>query len=259
MSPGGRHETEPEDPDAICIVGDTFAALAEVDGVRTVSQLVADVKSGAPLPTRLIAGQGVTDYELEYLSNALAAGSRGEMTIEPLAVERVSRDVAHKHRETNVLLADLERIDDDVDGAVAFAANLRLHTENELLQDHQTGQHLQGIIIIEAMRQMFIAVFEATHGLQMAERSLFVVWDALDVRFTSFLFPLPARLTCRIVEEDVTDPTRMAFRVSMTMTQNDHPAAVADVRFGVHDNDRIRAIEDRRAGEAVSTLLGTQP
>lgn len=260
MNPAAEpRETGAEDPGAICVVGDTFAALARVDGVRTVSQLAADVRSGAPLPTRLVAGQGVTDYELEYLSNALAARSRGEMTIEPLAVERVSRDVAHKHRESNVLLADLERVDGDVDGPVTFAASLRLHTENELLQDHQTGQHVQGIVIIEALRQMFIAVFEAAHGVRMAERDLFVVWDALEIRFTSFLFPLPARLTCRIVEEDLTDPARMAFRVSMAVTQNERSVAEADVRFGVHDDERIRAIEDRRAGEAVSGLLGARP
>ncbi len=243
--------TDPQASTALCVVGDTFAALAEVDGVRTVSQFVRDLRSGAPLPERLVAGQGVTDYELEYLSAALAARTRGEVTIEPAAVERVSRGIAHKHRETNVLLADLERVD-----ATSFGANLRLHAENELLQDHQTGQHVQGIVIIEALRQMFIAVFEAAHGLRMAERSFFVVWDALDIRFTSFLFPLPARLTCRIVEEDLSDLNRMSFRVAMEVTQNDVSAAVADVRFGVHDHDRIRAVEDRRADRAVRSLLG---
>lgn len=242
--------TVPDHPTALCVVGDTFAALAEVDGVRTVSQFVGDLKSGAPLPDRLVAGQGVTDYELEYLSAALAARTSGELTIEPSAVERVSRGIAHKHRETNVLLADLERVD-----ASTFAAGLRLHAENELLQDHQTGQHVQGIVLIEALRQMFIAVFEAAHGLHMAERNLFVVWDSLDIRFTSFLFPLPARLTCRIAEEDLSDPERMSFRTAMEITQNDVSAAVADVRFAVHDHDRIRAVEDRRATKAVRSLL----
>ena len=243
--------TAPATPTALCVVGDTFAALAEVDGVRTVSQLVRDVRSGAPLPDRLVAGQGVTDYELEYLTTALTARTQGEVTIEPSAGERVSRDIAHKHRETNVLLADLERTGDG-----GYAANLRLHADNELLQDHQTGQHVQGIVIVEALRQMFIAVFEAAHGLHMAERSLFVVWDALDIRFTAFLFPLPARVTCRIVEEDLSDPSRMSFRATMEVTQDDVSAAVADVRFGVHDHDRIRAVEDRRATRAVRSLLG---
>lgn len=237
----------------VCIVGDKFAALAEVGDVQTVSQFVSALRSGAPLPDRIVAGQGVSDYEMEYLSTALQTHRRAGLEIEPPAVDRVSRDVAHKHRETNVLLADLERVDTDV-----YQANLRLHSDNELLQDHQTGQHVQGIVIIEALRQMFIAVFEAAHGLQMTERRTFVVWDSIDITFTSFLFPLPARISCRIVDSDLADLSRMSFRVAMDITQSDVQAAHADVRFGVHDHDKIRSVEDRRAGKAVQALLSTE-
>jgi hypothetical protein len=247
-APPHEHEA-----DAVCIVGDTFGALAQVGGVQTVSQFVRTVKSGGPMPRRLVAGQGVSDYEMEYLRTTLAAAQAAQVDITPSAVDRVSRDVAHKHRESNVLLADLERT-----GGDTYAANLRLHAENELLQDHQTGSHVQGIVIVEAFRQMFISVFEAAHGLRMAERTLFVVWDSMDVTFTSFLFPLPARIRCTIVESDVTDPARMEFRVEMDVSQNDVEAARADIRFAVHDHNRIRAVEDRRAGRAVATLLGTE-
>lgn len=240
-----------EETTALVVVGDTFGALASIGRVQTVSQFAKALRSGAALPDRIVAGQGVSDYELEYLTAELRAKRAAAVSIEPSAVERVSRGVAHKHRETNVLLADLERVTDD-----AFEANLRLHADNELLQDHLTGQHVQGIVVIEALRQMFIAVFEAAHGLRMAERQFYVVWDRMDITFTTFLFPLPARISCRIVEEDLTDLSRMAFRVDMNITQNGVEAARADVGFGVHDHDKISAIESRRADKAVTALLG---
>jgi hypothetical protein len=238
----------------VCVVGDTFAALAEIDGVTTVSRLAQDLKSGAPLPERLVAGQGVSDYELEYVVTALRGrgASAPPVEIEQPAAARVSRDIVHKHRESNVLLADLERVD-----AGTYGANLRLHAENELMQDHQTGQHVQGIVIVEAVRQMFIAVFEAAHGARLGHRRHIVVWDSLDLRFTSFLFPLPARISCEILDEDLDDPVRMSFHVRMEVEQGGVPAAIADVRFGVHDYDRIRAIENKRADKAVRTLLET--
>ncbi|OLT22015.1 hypothetical protein BJF78_33525 [Pseudonocardia sp. CNS-139] len=235
-----------ETNDALCIVGDTFGTLAQMGGVQTVSQFVRTLRSGGPVPRTLVAGQGVSAYEIEYLRAALAGT---DVEIVTSAVDRVSRHIAHKHRETNVLLADLERT-----GEQTYAANLRLHADNELLQDHQTGSHVQGIVIVEAFRQMFIAVYEAAHGLRAA-RSAFVVWDTMDVRFTSFLFPLPARLTCTIVESDVTDPARMAFQVRMDVSQCGVQAAYAGIRFAVYDHDRIRAAEDRRAVRAVAALL----
>ena len=198
------------------------------------------------MPAEIVAGQGVFEYEIQYLRAALRAHAEG-VRIRPSATERVSRGIAHKHREHNVLLADLEHTGPDT-----YEANLRLHTDNELLQDHQTGQHVQGIVIIEALRQMFIATFEAAHGLRMADQDFYVVWDSMQIEFATFLFPLPARIRCTIVSADLTDPTRIRLRVDMEITQSGVTAARAAVSYGDHDSARIRSVETpaRRVGRA---------
>jgi hypothetical protein len=252
MSLSDQTTGAPNKIEPVVIVGDTFAALAKLPKVQTVSQFVESLRKGETLPSKLIAGQGVSDYEMEHLRDALNTyhESGESVPIDAAANERVSRAVAHKHRENNVLLADLTPEGDGV-----YRANLRLHSDNELLQDHHTGQHVQGIVIIEAFRQMFIAVFEASHGVRMAQQKLFVVWDAMDVTFTSFLFPLAAQIVCQVVEEDVSDPSRMSFRVRMEVHQSGQEAAHADIRFGVHDNDKITSVERKRADRAVTSQL----
>lgn len=165
---------------------------------------------------------------------------------------RVPRHLVHKHREQNVLLADLHKTSDE-----RFRASIRLHGENELLLDHQTGQHVQGMVVTEAMRQMFIAVFEFEYGVQHPDRRYYVVWNSISLKFNSFLFPLPAAITCEILEQDIDDPAKMVFRVAMAIDQLGSDAAQAEIEFAAVDDNRIKRSEMRRATSRVEALLET--
>ncbi|WP_170211930.1 AfsA-related hotdog domain-containing protein [Saccharothrix australiensis] len=235
----------------MCLVGDRFSGMRDVPGVRTLGQLVGDLRSGAPAPDAIVVGQGMGDYELDYLNAALARREDArDVPVLGVARTPVARSLVHKHREQNVLLSGLRALPDG-----RHAADLALHGENELLLDHQTGQHVQGMVVTEAMRQMFIAVFEAEHGVRFPGRRFYVVWNSMSLTFESFLFPLPAEITCAIVESAVADPERMTFRVTMEITQAGTSAACADIRFAAFDDHRIKRSELRRATSAVQTLM----
>ncbi|ASO21760.1 hypothetical protein FHR81_003409 [Actinoalloteichus hoggarensis] len=233
-----------------CVVGDRFVALTQIEEVQTVSQFVASLRRGGPVPERVLAVQGVSQFELDYLREELNKRQAEDTEIVPPVSPRLGRDVVHKQREPNVLLADLTRT-----GPEAYTAGLWLHADNELFGDHQTGQHVQGLVIIEAMRQMFIAVFETAYGRHNADRDFYVVWDSIDVTFLSFLFPLPASIHCEILEEDLSDVSRAGYRMRMRVLQNEVCAADATVRFGGYDQSRIEAAETRRARRAVHEFL----
>jgi hypothetical protein len=236
----------------VCLVGDQFSGMATVPGVHTLSQLVRDLHGGASVPRNIILGQGLQEYELEYLRAAL---SRREQDPRDVVVRfsdghRVTRSLVHKHREQNVLLANLRKVADQ-----RFEAGMVLHGENELLLDHQTGQHVQGMVVTEALRQMFIAVFEDEHGSRHPDRHFFVVWNSISLTFDSFLFPLPAEIICEILEQDVTDPTRMTFRVAMHIEQLGTSAAHAEIEFAAFDDARMKRSEKRKATSTVATLI----
>lgn len=239
----------------VCLVGDRFGGMAAAPGVHTLSQLIGDLRRGAPVPHSIILGQGLQEYEFEYLRAALTRRNKDPreiLTQFPAGQgQGVSRSLVHKHREQNVLLADLRKTNDQ-----RFRARIRLHGENELLLDHQTEQHVQGMVVTEALRQMFIAVFEIEYGVRHPDRHYYVVWNSISLNFTSFLFPLPAEITCEILEQDVDDPAKMTLRVAMSIDQLGSNAAHAEIEFAAFDDDRIKRSEMRRATARVDALIG---
>jgi hypothetical protein len=228
----------------VWVVGDRFAAFATVDGVSTVTdveRLLARLGGTDDVTLRL--GQGVGEYERAHVRWAVDRhGLQQRVRIVDDASGRADRHLVHKHRSDNVLLGAVRACGD------GFVAPLSLSGHNELLQDHQTGLHVQGMVVVEAVRQMFLAAAELHHGRPIGGRT--VVWDRLDLRFLNFLFPLPARLHCAPARTG--EPRRGRFTARITIEQGGRDAAEADVVCTVFDTDKLTSIERRRADEAVS-------
>lgn len=241
------------DRDAVCVVGDRFAGMACVPKVHTLSQLIGDLGRGGSVPRRIVAGQGLQEHELHYLQAAVAKRNANlrDILVQTPASERVGRSLVHKHQEQNVLLANLSR-----SAERSFTADIRMHGNNELLLDHQTGQHVQGMLVAETMRQMFLAVFEIEHGSRHPDRRYYVVWNKINLTFDTFLFPLPAIITCEILDQDVENVARMSFRVGLTIEQLGRSAAHAEIEFASIDDDKVKRSELRKATSTVEALIG---
>lgn len=236
----------------VMVVGDRFAAFAHRDGVLTVSALVRSLADMATADDRLTVrcGQGVGVHERAFLRAAVDRhGLADRVTIAGDAPDPAGRDLVHKHRPANVLLADVRQ---DGDG---FGARLCLSGDNELLQDHQTGEHVPGIVVVEAVRQMSLAVVELRYG-RTSGTSWTVVWDGLDLRFTSFLFPLPGLLRCRVEEAaGPRRPDRVRCTMDVTVVQGEREVATARMACTAFEAGRLAAAERSRATRALHEFL----
>jgi hypothetical protein len=211
----------------VCLVGDQFAQFATHQSVRTVSGFVAEVRAGC----------------FDNLRGPLSI-SWGE---EPAVV---SRSRTHKQREANAVLAGLRSTGDDT-----YRASLRLHPENEFLLDHQSGEHLQGMVVIEAFRQMFISVCEQFVAVRWPDRRYSYIWHGMDLRFQNFLFPVQADVECRVRDADLDDPGRLRMTVDLTVHQAGQKCASAGIEFTAFDKDGLVPKEHRAAGKTIDAVL----
>ncbi|SIO86684.1 hypothetical protein BQ8420_13245 [Nocardiopsis sp. JB363] len=240
---------------ALCIVGDRFAGFAAHERVRTLRAFTKAVRDGEydelAHPLVIMAGQGIGEYEWEYVHAVLRARGVWERVLfQDRVPDLVGRGEAHKCRSENVLVADLVRIDED-----EYRASLRLHADNELLLDHQTGQHVQGMVAVEAVRQMFLAVTERHHASRNPRRYYYFVIDSLATIFENFLFPLDASIHYRVNRADCDDPARLGFSVTVDIEQGGRRSSRSEVEFTAFASETLHEIEHRRAGRALDHYL----
>lgn len=172
---------------AFVVVGDRFSKFAARTGALTVSQVIQKMRGeGMPGATKLVGGQGVAECDWDRIRDEIAhRGTSGEVEIHPLTHGPLSdRSETHKHNPHNVLVAGLEPVGDH-----EFEAALRLHNDQEFQLDHM-GVHVQGMIVLEAARQMYLAVCERYYPSE-GEIHLF---DKMETTFRNFLYPLETRL-----------------------------------------------------------------
>lgn len=217
---------------AVFVVGNKFREFGANEGVLTIGELEDLVKRGElgslPADLMLVAGQGLREADVlrlrEISQRVKTQGS--PVCAHPLLGRpvRAGRLLTHKYQLQNSIISSPDKLDDDL-----YEAALLLDERSELMGDHQTGQHIQGMVLVEAARQMFLAVTEQYFvGYEDPNRYYFVI-NGLDVSFTGFVFPVEASLRYEILEKKIDNRARMFFKTEVSIMQAGK--CVTKVRF----------------------------
>ncbi|MFC9326845.1 AfsA-related hotdog domain-containing protein [Kitasatospora sp. NPDC057015] len=253
----------------VFVVGDRFAAFAEQTGARTVSGLVAELRAGvhdAPgggeggrpgegVALVLAEGQGVSAYDWALVRDELERRGLSGRTriVADGRGEPAGRSETHKHREQNVLVAGLTRT-----GERTFRAELRIHNDQELQLDHQAS-HVQGMVVLEAARQMYLAVCERHYGPDLPGRDYAYVYDKLETTFRNFLFPLDATIECEVLAADLSDPELLTFDIAIDFRQAGLRIAAVRIAGSGFDRALMARKEVRAAQRALRYALKHAP
>jgi hypothetical protein len=220
------------------VVGETFHEFAKGKDVLTVNQLKALMR----LPGRLLdmhnvlmLGQGAQTDEVLDILNAWEAnpeaGRRFEVSDLRRVMDRAPTEASHKHVPHNTLISAPVQTSAD-----SFELELLLDERCELMGDHQTGQHVQGMLLVEAFRQSFLAVTDTF--FPFGEGKTYFVINTMHVEFQNFVFPLAAHIDYRIVSADVTG-RRARYKTTMGLMQNGAQCASATMDFTVYPAEVI--------------------
>jgi hypothetical protein len=239
------------------LVGDRFAGFATHEQIVTVDSLVDDMRRGRyhdlPEPLTVQVGQGVDEDDVARVAAAVEGISLGSRVA--IADERGSRPLpswrhVHKRRPQNVLIAGVQKVCDDT-----FQAALRIHNDNELLLDHQSGLHVQGMVLVEAARQMFLTVSECFYSSRWPDRRYSYLLNSIATRFETPLFPIGATVGLTAERADLTNPAKLDFRVRIEVWQAGRCASSTVVEAVAVQDGRLKALETRLAERALAEAL----
>ncbi|MDP9525301.1 AfsA-related hotdog domain-containing protein [Pseudomonas protegens] len=239
------------------VVASQFEQFAQQDNVITYDELLEGLRLGSAgsslIGKKLIAGQGLSSLDMEEAyQTALKLGLSEEfehwyvwMNSPP-----AGQQLSHKRKIENVLITVPEQREDGT-----FVANLLLPAGNELMLDHLTGQHVQGMVLTEACRQMFLAVTERFCLEHYEPKNRYFVINEMNLRYLAFAFPLPAEIRYRVIEQKQKGAGRVYIHAQLEVWQSDQPVSAMEVKFVVMDANVLVQREARLASDAIASQV----
>jgi len=155
---------------------------------------------------------------------------------------------SHKHKQQNITVSLAQKLTDH-----SYKLALTFDGGNEFFQDHMTGQHIQGMAVIESMRQAFLAITEQFFLTDTNEGYYFVIHE-MATRFERFVFPIEAQAHYHIQEQRVKSGRYYA-RVKVTVEQGGNTCAISDIRFTAYNSVFIAEKESQIAQDTLDTYL----
>lgn len=237
------------------VVSDKFSEFARFNGGMTPAQIKAMLMLPdgiLPKTISLHRGQGLADAEIEELSAMIRErdpdGARWKIEGLLALPPRAGGELSHKRKHCNTLVANPTKIDGDT-----YSMDLCIDQNCELMDDHQTGQHVQGMILIEASRQAFLVVTEAFFLRERNQKSYFVI-NSVTSKFLNFVFPVHAHLLYRVISKDIND-RRQKFDVEIDLVQAQQVCMTTTFSFTVYPADLIAQKERDLAETAARNCL----
>lgn len=240
----------------IIAVSDAFEEFSKKLGLICYSDLIEKLSSNDTtnlVHRDVIAGQGLSDSEIDYaycLAMSIGLDKEFKHWYYWNRHPRADCSMSHKQKPENVLISEPQRISDD-----QFYVDLFLNPQSELMCDHLTGQHVQGMVLIEACRQMFLAVTErfCLDGFPTAGH-YFAIKD-ISISYMEFAFPLPTEIRYYLRDKQQTKADRITFEAKMEVWQNQRQVAEMTVRFTVFDSEYLAKHEATLAGKALTRCM----
>lgn len=229
----------------IFVVGDKFKEFGLHDQVLTLSGLIDLLKQehGAKslAGTTLVAGQGISEADVQRIIDAAPHGSLYPNLLLNHPV-RAGLHATHKRHIRNSIISSPRQIAADL-----YEVDLLVDERSELMSDHQTGQHIQGMILVEAARQMFLAVTETFFIDDINNGEYYFVINQMDAKYIAFAFPLGATLHYEILEKNTIDSERLSFFAKISVLQAKNVVTEVMVRFTAFLAGKIGKMEHRQA------------
>jgi len=171
------------------IVGDKFKSFADGNTILCHSAALENIEFLAKVGQGIFLGQGVSPAEAEDFERRLQslAGSRFIPVVQAIS-QKVAKELVRKNQDKNVLITSPELI-----GQRSFSSQLVVDDDCAEMSDAIETEYLNGALLIEAARQMFLA---CTLGYNVAPEfaqkmdDLAFTLSEVKVRYDNFVFPV---------------------------------------------------------------------
>jgi len=144
--------------------------------------------------------------------------------------QKATRDLTHKSHEKNIMISDPLKFDE-----TSYYCDLLIDDASSEMSDHLTGQHIQAMVLLEAARQMNIAVAEKYLIPSNLKGSVNFVLHQIKTCFYHYVYPLPALIEYHIDKFRLMPTGQFRSSVTIIFFQNEKKCLQVKLNYSVTD------------------------
>jgi len=241
------------------VVGDRLMDFANNKNVITISNLDELIRTNLTNPENykynIHIGQGICEKTLKKLHEfILNAGLAETFQISiPKQYHKSSPCLTHKHKTKNIMISEPIQTENR-----EYECLLMLEEYCAEMSDHVTGQHIQGMVLVEAARQMVIAVTEKFFISNENKGKINFVTHSMDTKFHHFIFPLPVTIRYQILDMRKGYGYNHSSNALISFIQNDVIATEIIFKFSVYNSEFIAEKESFLAEKCIQDNLNRE-
>ena len=232
------------------VVGDKFDRCTKLKSCITYSEFLEKYRNreldvSIQNGIQYYPGQGLQEEQIKVFLKEIEGRKLSKhfyVWYHMLSNYKASEKLTHKRYGENRLITEPQNIAIDT-----YEMDLVINDKNEIMSDHVTGYHLQGMLLIEAARQSFLAVTEKYFVPKELDFKSYFVIKKMEVNFISFVFPFDTKIVYNILDKDIKDPLKLNFSICVGIHQMDQIATSIDIDFSVFHKPWFETIEQKKA------------
>lgn len=232
----------------VYIVGDTFNTFSKLENVFTVSEVLHTINNVESLFLRqaiCVLGQGVSKKEREQLEQYSRNNKIG--FIVNANQLPASNQLTHKHKTENIMVTEPMTVISNK----LYRAYLSTDDDCAEMSDHITGQHIQGMVLTEAARQMMLAVAEKYVLKPEEKNNLYCVLNSVKSHFYKFAFPVDIKVEHEVFNLKQNRPGNYQAETKTSFIQNDVIITQVEIDYKFYAKEFLLKMEAQLAEQAL--------
>src|SRR3990167_28317 len=200
------------------IIGNGFSAVSNHMKILTYSELLTNIHNRKIFNACLHVEQGVSEKQVSWLKQLL---KKYHMNNEISVVsyfdkfQRCPGALNHKVFNYNTLISTPKKINQS-----HYYSVLMIDDRCAEMSDHTSGQHIQMMVLIEAARQMVLAVTEKFFIDSSMRSKLSFVANSIESTFSQFIFPFSTEMHCYILKQRILQGNNITNFLKIEFMQN---------------------------------------
>lgn len=230
----------------IYIVGDKFNNFGMFDNVYSFSEFIDELfknKSKKDFD-KILLGQGLSIQEKKILS--IISCKNGLHCLEDIQLDIAKSITTHKHNSANIMIAEPTKHQE-----YTYLSKLYIDDSCAEMSDHTTGYHIQGMVLMEAARQMMLSVAENFILAEEERGNSYCALLRVSSQYFQFGFPIETKIIHTIDEIINTKPGRYKAKTHTDFIQNGQIITTVEIDYLFNNKEIMYQKEQLMAKEAL--------